>query len=121
MHLSPACSHYSDGSRCATAAGIEPRAFRCGAHAGSGAPGEIAKVRFLAKSSGILPQHSRKRPRHGRVTFSARKRLASAHPEPTSTSSLRVKNGWAGRTRTCECGNQNPVPYQLGDGPTINE
>lgn len=26
-------------------------------------------------------------------------------------------NGWAARTRTWECGDQNPVPYQLGDGP----
>ncbi len=28
--------------------------------------------------------------------------------------------GWGGRIRTCECGIQSPVPYQLGDSPVSN-
>lgn len=30
-----------------------------------------------------------------------------------------LKIGWGGRTRTCECQNQNLMPYQLGDTPTV--
>ncbi|MDK2901117.1 MAG: hypothetical protein PWR14_21 [Thermosediminibacterales bacterium] len=31
-----------------------------------------------------------------------------------------MAHGWGGRTRTYACGSQSPVPYRLGDAPTIS-
>src|SRR5688572_25072378 len=32
-------------------------------------------------------------------------------------SALVIRPGWGARTRTWECRDQNPMPYQLGDAP----